>query len=306
MVNLIGDSLATSSAARPTTRPSGEKFDDLPKSALPSVPSSRKIPFGLLYNSSKSENVIRELLDEFDSKYDKYYGEIICKKLGVDNFCEQDYKSLINPLLDLLASTGADYGRFFRALTNFSCNEVEYNEMVTYDPSEKHSKQNLRKTEPQDCLGLLLKALLVLIDSEEAYIQSEIKKIEDAGLNPYIPSLPRIEENEEIEPPKDAGYQTLDYESFPQLKPLPLPSLSDIAAAWKFWTMTYRARLMSNMGKSPEEIKQADAKRQKLLKSVNPKYTLRRCIIQDALREIRDSTPILALKKAQQAQIERE
>lgn len=193
-------------------------------------------------------------------------------------------KTIINPLLEILAATGVDYCAFFRAISNFSCSEAKYNISISYQPEGIHSEQSLRTSNPTDCLGLILKSLLALRDEERKYLDEEIEKLKK-----------EMSHKNESEKNESKNQKTFDPATFPQLKPLPFPTLEEISVTWKFWTQTYRMRLL---GQTSTEITQDDAIRQRQLKkSVNPKYLPRNYIMNQVFQEIYEKIPPVVEKK---------
>ena len=79
LINLIGDSWAVSNS-RPKTRASTEPRLETPAEKIkpPSIPTTRRMPLGFLFDASKSENVIRELLGEFRPLFNQKFGELMC------------------------------------------------------------------------------------------------------------------------------------------------------------------------------------------------------------------------------------
>ena len=73
LVSLVGESFAS-----PTYKPSLKS--QLEEEALlkqpSSMPANRTIPLGFMYNSSKAENVLREITCEFDTTFSKKLGEL--------------------------------------------------------------------------------------------------------------------------------------------------------------------------------------------------------------------------------------
>lgn len=77
LVHLIGDSY-TQESSRPPTRMSEER-SKTPAKPRSAVTPNRTIPMGFLFNSSKAENIVRELLNEFVGLFERKYGEIMCQ-----------------------------------------------------------------------------------------------------------------------------------------------------------------------------------------------------------------------------------
>ncbi|KAJ2994232.1 hypothetical protein HDV02_001734 [Globomyces sp. JEL0801] len=217
-VGLIGDSWVSSNI-RPTTRPSTEQKDisTLKGPNIPSIPTQRKIPLGFLFNASKSENIIRELIREYETVFSNKFGDIICQKLGLKEFLPDDYDRLINPLLELMASTGVDYTTFFRTLCSFGCSETKYAQIVTYNPKGSHSIDNLKSSIPADSLGVLLKALLVLKEQDRIFVETEVQKLKDSGLAISDSISPRSPIPGDSNPPRSP----IPGESLPPRSPIP-------------------------------------------------------------------------------------
>jgi uncharacterized protein YdiU (UPF0061 family) len=262
LVNLVGESWAQSSS-----KPSDKEADSK------SIPNSRRVPMGFLFNATKSENIVREVLAEFETKFSTKYGEIMCQKLGIQQYDSKDYETLINPLLELLATTSADYTLFFRALCDISLSEPLYSEASKYDPIGKHSVDELRQSNPTDCLGILLKSLQRLQDADTEFVQSENEQL----LKPQLSDVP-------IE----------------KVEPLPFPTLEDVANTWKLWLPLYRSRLLSHVPvaqrSNPQIVTEQDIKRQSEMKKVNPKVSLRSWILKDLMQITRQFTPEFEVK----------
>ena len=163
---------------------------------------------------------------------------------------------VINPLLDLLATTGTDYVNFFRLICYFPVSETKYNLGVAYQPHGLHDPGTLRDNPANDCMTLLLKSLVSLHDKEAV-------------------SQPAL---------KLSAEQT----------PSTLPTLEGTSDAWKIWAHVYRARLLSQLPanrRTPEAIAEEDAIRQKRLRAINPKHTLRTWVLADALAEVEKQFP---------------
>lgn len=64
----------------------------------------------------KAVDMAEVVLSEFEVLFDKYWLELMGKKLGILKLVDGD-RELINELLDLMYETGADYTNSFRALT---------------------------------------------------------------------------------------------------------------------------------------------------------------------------------------------
>lgn len=171
--------------------------------------------------------------------------------MGLTAFADRDFESIINPLLELLAKTGSDYTNFFRLLNSFSISETKFNLQVSYQPNGLHEPSTLRDNPATDCLSLLLKSLSALHDVE-------------AITRPSTPLASDIE----------------------------LSSLISLEAAsdlWKNWANFYRARLISQLPvnrKTPEAMIEEDTLRQKKLKLINPKFSLRSWIVHESLGEV--------------------
>jgi uncharacterized protein YdiU (UPF0061 family) len=255
LISLIGESWASNS--RPKT---ADDTVDLSKNSH-SIPHSRRMPLGFLFNSEKSENILREILSEFEIKFNTRYGEIMCQKLGIPNYDPKDYDTLINPLLELLASAAADYTLFFRALCSLSLSEPLYSEASRYDPSGLHRLDILRNSTPKDCLGILLKGLVRQIDSDLDYVTKENDLRSKSHLF-----------NTHTE----------------KLEPLPFPSLEDISNTWKLWLPLYRSRLLAHLPpaqrNNAEIVKTEDRKRQEEMKQFNPQYALRGHILEHIMQ----------------------
>jgi uncharacterized protein YdiU (UPF0061 family) len=77
LAHLIGDTYTTGSA-RPQTR-SSEEPSKTSKKHQSAMPPNRTIPMGFLFDSSKAENIVREILNEFEGLFEIKYGEIMCQ-----------------------------------------------------------------------------------------------------------------------------------------------------------------------------------------------------------------------------------
>jgi uncharacterized protein YdiU (UPF0061 family) len=254
LINLIGESWANS-----ISKAKAEENDSQQHRRVDghSIPAARRVPLGFLFNSAKSENIVRELLNEFEGKFSQYYGEMMSEKLGISQYDPRDFDTLINPLLDLLAQTGADYTTFFRALCELTIYETEITESSKYDPDGVHSPQALRTGKQNTCLGILLQGLLKLQDADSEFVATE---------------------NERRSKLIAMGAQ------MEKIEPLPFPSLEEIANSWKLWLPMYRSRLLANLTaqqkSSIETLKQMDQKGQLMIKKVNPKFSMRGWILQ--------------------------
>jgi uncharacterized protein YdiU (UPF0061 family) len=252
LINLIGESWANSISK---AKEEIAEFDQRRVDGH-SIPAARRVPLGFLFNSAKSENIVRELLNEFESKFNQYYGEMMTEKLGISHCDPRDFDTLINPLLDLLAQTGADYTTFFRALCELTIFETE-SDGSKYDPDGIHNPQALRTGKQNTCLGILLQGLLRLQDADSEFVAAENEK---------RAKLIAMGAKVEI------------------IEPLPFPTLEEVANNWKLWLPMYRSRLVSNLTaqqkSSTEMLKQLDQKRQLMTRKVNPKFTMRGWILE--------------------------
>jgi hypothetical protein len=202
--------------------------------------------------------------------------------------------------LDILAATGVDYCAFFRAISTFCCSDAKYNSSITYQPEGIHSEESLRSYNPPDCLGLLLKSLLALRDEENQYILKKIEKLKkqegtlngDGNINAVLDT---IDEEGNTQKTKKPFYNPA---TFPQLQPLPFPTLEEMSVTWKFWTQTFRIRLLGQAKKTPAEITQDDSLRHRQLKNINPKYLPRNYMMNEVFNEIYEKIPHLVEKRS--------
>ncbi|KAJ3324158.1 hypothetical protein HDV06_000699 [Boothiomyces sp. JEL0866] len=299
----IGDTYTTS-PVRPYTRGSNDppRKENRP-TTTPSIPTQRKLPLGFLFDASKSENIVRELLKEFDSKFLTTYGEIMCNKLGIKHFESSDYDQIINPMLELLAATGVDYTAFFRSISSFGCGETKYSQEISYLPGGVHSEEALLSTEPANTLALLLRSLAVLKKEDAEYVAAETERINrESFVVPTSPAkennssqLPSIAEDEPEGPEAEpAAIPQIQVPKPPGIEPLPLPSLDEVASQWKFWAHMYRTRLiaqLSNERKSAQALMEEDHARQRKLKNINPRYVMRGYMLRDTISAVNKLMP---------------
>lgn len=203
--------------------------------------------------------------------------------MGIKVFKESDYETIINPLLEILAATGTDYTAFFRALSSFGCSETKYTQTTSYYPEGAHSPEKLRASNPTDCLGIILKSLVNLQDEDRAFLAREVEKRVKERTSQKEASGEVPGENE------DGSFLPYDI----ALEPLGYPSLEETAKTWKCWAHMYRARLVSQLGEksSPDALQEEDGTRERRLKTINPKYCLRGCIIRNMIKEIEKNYP---------------
>jgi uncharacterized protein YdiU (UPF0061 family) len=291
LVDLIGDTLAKT-YARPLTRAADTPREIIHYPEISAIPPKRTIPMDFLFNSSKAENLVREILQEFEGMFSQKYGKIMCEKLGLSTFEENDFEDLINPLLSIMATSGVDYTCFFRELSFFSCGETEFNKAIEFQPKGAHSVEKLRKSEQKECLGMVLKSLLKLRDEDSAFVQAQVKKLKDQGILPPQ-KLDTINEDggEVTDRLRSSGYG-YDPNIYPDTIPLSLPTLEEMAAEFKFWAATYRARLLSqNKVKGSTDINNDDQLRKVKLMAKNPKFVPRDYILNEVMKELKADMP---------------
>lgn len=250
-----------------------------------SVPTHRKIPLGFLYNAAKGENIIREIGNEFEPLFCKKLGELLCTKLGLIEHQDIDFEQLINPMLNLLVTTGTDYTTFFRLICSFACSEQKYQHQVTYQPEGIHAKDALLVKTSTDCLCLLLKSLLLSQEREEQVCRAAIYSV--------IPT--------EGESKRETFMRRKNSNGNSEIAPIVWPSLQEVAKEWKAWASVYRTRLISHMNpnkKTPEAIFEEDIRRAKRLKTINPKFALRSSIMKDVLEKVEKETQTSSEKKS--------
>ncbi|KAJ3254556.1 hypothetical protein HK103_007110 [Boothiomyces macroporosus] len=303
---LVGDTY-TSSPVRPYTRGSNDppRQENRP-ATTPSIPTQRKLPLGFLFDASKSENILRELLKEYDSKFLNTYGKLMCNKLGIKTFEHADYDQIINPLLEMLAATGADYTAFFRFISTFGCSDAKYSQEISYLPEGVHSEEALLNSEPVNTLGLLLKSLATLRKEDADYVAAENERINRESF--VVPTSPTKETNTSQlaaiaeDETMDEADQAATSPQIPQIQvptpqmvePLPLPTLDEVASQWKYWAHMYRTRLISqlpNERKSGQALIEEDQIRQRKLKTVNPRYIMRGYMLRDMMNSVNKIMP---------------
>jgi uncharacterized protein YdiU (UPF0061 family) len=258
-----------------------------PQKQKSSIPATRIIPLGFLYNSANSENIIRELVDEFEAKFCKSLGELMTAKLGLKTFQSKDFEVLINPLMEILSSVGADYTSFFRFFSHFSCDGQKFINQTTFS-AEAHSKDNLLNGEAVDCLSFIIKSLYTLQENDIIFVQTEREKSNSKS--------------------KKTGSSPSSATKLPvspkSLELLPLASSRDISIQWKQWTLMYKARFIGEIGNggkvTAQVLVEEELKRIKRMNNLNPVYCLRQEIIAKALTQItKEYPPILDLAHRQ-------
>ncbi|KAJ3276653.1 hypothetical protein HDV01_004186 [Terramyces sp. JEL0728] len=305
---LIGDTY-TSTTSRPYTRGANEppRKENRP-ATTPGIPTQRKLPLGFLYDASKAENIVRELLREYDTKFLATFGELMCSKLGINHFEQGDYDQIINPLLEILAATGVDYTFFFRSICNFGCSDVKYSQEISYLPGGIHSEEALLSSEPANTLGLLLKSLATLRKEDAMYVAAENERLNrESFVVPTNPTkdnnstqLPSIAEDGQETAAEPAPIPQIQAPKRPGIEPLPFPSLDEIASQWKYWAHMYRTRLIAqlpNERKSTQALAEEDQARQKSLKTINPRYAMRGCMLREAMNSVNKTMPPAILNR---------
>ncbi|KAI8816322.1 uncharacterized protein EV422DRAFT_501346 [Fimicolochytrium jonesii] len=94
----------------------------------------------------KGEEVVRELLKEFEGRFVETWAALMGKKLGLTTPLDTDLPTLINPLLELLSDTQADYTLFFRSLCSFPCDEAGNTDETTNRRHPNTSTDSLAST----------------------------------------------------------------------------------------------------------------------------------------------------------------
>lgn len=250
---LVGESFASASYD-PSKKAQLEEEATLKLSS--SMPAANAIPLGFLYNSSKAENILREITNEFEPIFCRKLGELIFQKLGIHSFIVKDYHTVLNPLLDILASTGTDYVNFFRLICDFRVSESIHNIQVSYQPNGLHDPSVLRDNRANDCMTLVLKSLVAMQDLEA--VSRPISKASEPS------ALPTLE------------------------------ATSDSWKIWAHvYRARIISQLPANR-RTPEAIAEEDSIRQKKLRAINPKYCLRSWIFHNALDEVEKQFPPVA------------
>ncbi|KAI9207231.1 uncharacterized protein BJ171DRAFT_639973 [Polychytrium aggregatum] len=271
----------------------------------------------------KGEEVVRELLREFEPAFFETYVALMRKKLGLRTARKDDMEVLVAPLLALLADTACDYTHFFRALCSFRTNEAAMRTQTTYDPESNNWRVGI-KTPP----------LLLLINSAQK--QRMVMKTGEPRQTPSVPqsamaasmsgaSQPataqqtrpatRMTETSaaasELAPftkttPPEALQQIADSLDGPDGPDSPqteangaadrtsldsndgIPSINEIVDRWKEWARLYQSRLVEEGpdtagGKSVGSMDMEDIHRMKRMRQVNPRYTLRNWILDEVI-----------------------
>jgi len=103
------------------------------------------LSLGPVVDQEKSAGIV----SGFRTSYGKYYTDIMRRKLGLRKIMPED-GTLIRDLLDLMAQSGMDYTRFFRALGNFSTNGRELNLSPAFGEWEGRYSRRLRLENSMD------------------------------------------------------------------------------------------------------------------------------------------------------------
>lgn len=91
---------------------------------------------------------------------------------------------------------------------------------------------------------------------------------------------------------RSSGYG-YDPNIYPDTIPLSLPTLEEMAAEFKFWAATYRARLLSqNKVKGSTDINNDDQLRKVKLMAKNPKFVPRDYILNEVMKELKADMPL--------------
>ncbi|KAJ3361138.1 hypothetical protein HDU91_004070 [Kappamyces sp. JEL0680] len=273
---------------------------DSPKKQQSSIPSTRKIPLAFLFNAQNSENILRELTDEFQPLFCRKLGEMLCQKIGLKSFQENDFETLINPMLDLLSQTGADYTTFFRLLSRFSCDTSNFAAQTTYDSMQAHSKENLLASQPTDVLSFLLRSLYLMAEQDVLFVNAEREKLSHSrgSIQLSQEQISRLSVSKDsprlstTQPPAGAAKVQVPAEN---LELLPLANPFDVSILWKQWAAMYKARLMGDMNpevfKKPHLVAEEDEARCKLMQTLNPLHCLRQSVVKEAVDQVASLFP---------------
>lgn len=197
---------------------------------------------------------------------------------------ESDQESLFNPLLELMAITGVDYTLFFRALCSFACTDVGFASSTTYDPTMLLKNQ---ESDPTDCLGLLVKSHVQILNEEITFRSQSLVAAEIASRTTFS---------------VDVGVSNVNLgeANTQEFEPLDLPTVEEIADMWKDWAVLYRKRLIAQLPPSKragDGLVEADRVRKTRLLLVNPMYCLRGSILKHVLVETEKLFPAVSEAK---------
>ncbi|KAJ3057322.1 hypothetical protein HK097_009275 [Rhizophlyctis rosea] len=254
----------------------------------------------------KGEDVVRELLREFEPAFIEKYTELMRKKLGLRTTLETDLDQLILPLLQLMADVCVDYTLFFRALCHFRCAPANFNAQVFFDPAKYEASKDPslpapkpRLTDPLSlliCAGLNLHRMIAGDKNAPAYSEAEGEGNMESSLNGAFGKVDATVSGRRRSLGSDMRDAAED-----------VPALQDIADQWKDWAEKYRDRIVNEVpapakGAPAVNMDLEDIKRVNVMKKANPKYALRNWICDETVRtvqgEIGKKGPIADVQKA--------
>ncbi|KNC97810.1 uncharacterized protein SPPG_06805 [Spizellomyces punctatus DAOM BR117] len=236
----------------------------------------------------KGEEIVRELLKEFEPSFVQHYTDLMRKKLGFQSTQPTDLNALILPLLQLLSDAQADYTIFFRALCNFRCSDAGFASCTAWDPS--HPINTKKAT--TDCL-------IHLLTSTE-----RLHRLANQGLQSGTPAA----SVSDLDASMTGAFGTTDRKTEGQRKSTSAkqhmdedepPTLEEIATRWKDWATNYRSRLLSDAPKAtpmtgkPLSADLEDIHRMNRMKKANPRYVLRGWIAEEVIDKVQKHVPVL-------------
>ncbi|KAI8911027.1 hypothetical protein EDD86DRAFT_204234 [Gorgonomyces haynaldii] len=230
-LDLVGDSWA------PNQRPKTREFESVKESAtgehekLYSLPPRTHLKHGFLFHAGKSENIIRELLQEFEPVFLQNYHNLMLQKLGLEPTQINEMDLLIQPLIDIFAESGVDYQLFFQLLVKLPWNSDEFANAVAFDENGKHDQDTLIQMtdKPEDIMTLVLHSLAQLIEQDEPFV---VKQPVRASLSKRRESKITMIRQQKVDDPS----KILDQQN-------KLPSLVEMASRVRYWAMIFQTRL---------------------------------------------------------------
>lgn len=225
MVSLIGEPfVADKKNDARHYRQKTEIDDDMKRPA--GLPPKNVIKNSYLYNSSKAENIVREILKEFEPVFVDTFAELMRKKLGISEKLDSDMEILIGPLLQIMTECQVNYSKFFSTLQRFDWREPACSASLKFQDEGIHSKEALGDNSNTDLLTLVLAAHLRVINetSKEVTINE-----------PQEPAQTlRVDGKSSQKSPLDTYMSQQE-----------IASLAEIASRFRFWALVYAERLKS-------------------------------------------------------------
>lgn len=217
------------------------------------------------------------LEEEFDSTFDTHFHAKMRKKLGLIDAEKPGDKQLVDSLLKVMATTGADFTNTFRSLLRIRIHEAT-----------KRPEKPTEKAESDLEDDAYLAYILTQVESATDVINRKAPKMSREQLrtlitvaqkNPYMLYMMGTS-------PEILVKEMHKFEEFEKLQEGFNEETKSTADrnAWSAWIVQYRARVQEiGAGRSAETLVDLNKERLRTIKGNSPKYVLRNYIAQDAI-----------------------